>query len=64
MDKTFKKMDRLIVKEVEVKWGNHEDVLFENKYLLSETIFDMLINDEVLLLRKLLWYFYFKGSIY
>lgn len=54
MDKTFKKMDRLIVKEVEVKWGNHEDVLFENKYLLSETIFDMLINDEVLLLRKLL----------
>ena len=42
-------MDQYLVEEEEGKWKNQEDQIFENKYFLSASIIETILNEEILM---------------
>ena len=52
MEKAFKKMDKLLVEEEETKWDGNEDILFENKFLLSAALLDHILTEETAMIIR------------
>ena len=48
--KSYECMDLMTIQEDETKWINIEDYVFENKYFLSEKIYELILFEECALL--------------